>query len=129
MHIFDAAQVKEHRLSLVGGPVSYHWAQYATRRAEAYSRQKNQAFDHNLEQIARGLLEPEGIFRYRPDNASQPEIAAVYKQGNILEKVYELRVTQGRIYQLNLHRTIYLVVSTQALTGLASLISGGSAIP
>lgn len=106
VHIFDAAQVKEHRLSLVGGPVSYHWAQYATRRAEAYSRQKNQAFDHNLEQIARGLLEPEGIFRYRPDNASQPEIAAVYKQGNILEKVYELRVTQGRIYQLNLYRAI-----------------------
>ena len=36
---------------------------------------------------------------------SQPEIALVYKQSDILEKVYELRVTQGRIYQLNLYRS------------------------
>lgn len=106
VHIVDAARVKERRLSLVGGPVSYHQAQYATRRVETYSREKTQAFDHNLEQIARGLLEPAGIFRYRPDSVNQPEIAAVYKQANILEKVYELRVTQGRIYQLNLYRAV-----------------------
>ena len=106
VHIFDAARVKEQRLSLVGGPVSYHLAQHATRRAEAYSKQKDHAFDHNLEQIARGLLEPEGVFRYRPDKVNQPEIAAVYKQNDILEKAYELRVTQGRIYQLNLFRAV-----------------------
>ena len=106
VHIFDAARVKEQRLSLVGGTVSYHWAQLATKRVEAYSKQINQTFDHNLELIAQGLLKPEGIFRYQPDSTSQPEIAAVYKQGGILEKVYELRVTQGRIYQLNLFRAV-----------------------
>ena len=105
VHIVDAARVKELRLSLVGGTVSHHWAHLATRRAEAYSKQKDHAFDHNLEQIAQGLLEPKGIFHYRPDNVSQPEIALVYKQSDIIEKVYELRVTQGRIYQLNLYRS------------------------
>ena len=106
VHIFDAARVKEQRLSLVGGTVSYHWAQHATRRADAYTKQINHAFDHNLEQIAQGLLEPEGVFHYRPDYVNHPEIASVYKQSGILEKVYELRVTQGRIYQLNLYRAI-----------------------
>lgn len=41
---------------------------------------------------------------------------------------YSIRNWQ-KICAVFLHRTIYLVVITQALTGIASLVSGGSAIP
>ena len=106
VHIYDAARVKEHRLSLFGGTGNKHWAQLATRRADVYLKQQERAYDQNLEQIAKGLLEPKGIFHYRPDTSTQPEIASVYHQNGILEKVYELRATLGRIYQLNLYRAV-----------------------
>ena len=41
---------------------------------------------------------------------------------------YSIRNWQ-KVCAVFLHRTIYFVVITQALTGIASLISGGSAIP
>ena len=41
---------------------------------------------------------------------------------------YSIRNWQ-KFCAVNLHRLIYVIVITQALTGIASLVSGGSAIP
>ena len=41
---------------------------------------------------------------------------------------YDIRNWQ-KVCAVNLHRLIYVVVITQALTGIASLVSGGAAIP
>ena len=106
VHVFNEKQLKDHRLLLIGGLVSEHWAHFASKRVDDYMRKNDRMFDNNLELLVQGKLDPDGLYHFRPDAQNQPDIASIYKDSGIGEKVYVLRVTQGKIYQLNLFRNV-----------------------
>ena len=51
-------------------------------------------------------MEPGGLFRFKPDPELTPHLAGIYKKSEILEKIYDLRIKQRKIYQLNVFRSL-----------------------
>lgn len=104
--VVDVSRLKEEKLTLIGGKESNYRAKMNMRRAEEYTKKIDVHWDHNLEQFAQGMIKQGGVFRYRPDPDQQTEIADIYEENKICEKAYEMRIRHGRIYQLNLFRSI-----------------------
>ena len=106
VNIFDVTRLGEPRVSLWGGAITGYWARLATRQATTFSNQKDSIYDATLEQLATGLVQPGSLFRFIPDREHHPEIAELFQESKILEKIYDVRIEGGRIYQLNLYRSL-----------------------
>ena len=105
VHTYDVSHLDEPRLVLCGGHISDYWAHLATRQAEVYSKSVNQISDATLQSLTNSAIEPTGLYRFVPNSTSQPDIARLYGESDLLEKIYDLRINGRIIYQLNLYRS------------------------
>ena len=99
-------RLQEQRLSLVGGSITEYWAREMIRQGTSWMVRHNHLFDRHMAEFERGKIAPGPLFRFRPDPAEHPEIAAIYEKSGILEKVYGLGVCNDRVHQLNLFRPV-----------------------
>lgn len=106
--IYDLQRLDEPTLAMVFGDISEYWARIATRRTGKYARKCDVFYDKTLLQLAKGILQPGGLFRFQPDPLTQPDHARIFEESSILEKIYDLRIRRGKIYQLNMYRAIGL---------------------
>lgn len=106
VHTYDVSRLNEPKLLLFGGRISDYWAHMATKQTEVYSKSANQIFDGTLQSLTTSAIKPSGLYRFEPDAISQPEIAKIYRDSDLLEKIYDLRINGRIIYQLNLYRSI-----------------------
>ena len=103
IHVFDIDRLDEPSLALVSGDITEHYAALRTRRSAEYAKARQVIFDELLAQLAERRSEPGELIRFRPDENMGVEYA-IFKEGGILEKIYDVRIRGRKLYQLSLYR-------------------------